>query len=105
MLRGLDVCFWAKALNISAYVINLSHDVALNGDVPERFLYGKNVCYDHLIVFGYKAFVHGPKDKRSKFDVKTRQWIFVDYGQDEFGYRFFDQVKNKLVRSCDVVFF
>ena len=43
-------------------------------------------------MFGYKAFVHIPKDERSKVDVKTQQCIFVGYGQDQFGYRFYDPV-------------
>ena len=48
--------------------------------------------------------MHIPKDERSKLDVKTRQCIFVGYGLDEFGYRFYDPVEKKLVRSRDVVF-
>ena len=27
------------------------------------------------------------------------------YGQDEFGYRFYDPIDKKLIRSRDVVFF
>ena len=38
-------------------------------------------------------------------NVKTRQCIFIGYGQDEFDYRFYDPVEKKLVRSRDVVFF
>ena len=49
--------------------------------------------------------MHVPKDERSKFDVKTRQCIFISYGQDEFRYFFYDLVKKKLIRSRDVVFF
>ena len=74
----------------------------MNGDVPERVWSGKNVCYAHLNVFRCKAFVHVLKDERPKLDVKTRKYIFVGYGQDEFGYCFFDPVEKKLVRSCDV---
>ncbi|VFQ96519.1 unnamed protein product [Cuscuta campestris] len=43
-------------------------------------------------------------DERSKLDVKTRQCIFVGYGHDEFGYRLYDPVEKKLVRSRDVIF-
>jgi len=57
-----------------------------------------------LRVFGCKAFVHVPKDERSKLDVKTRQCIFIGYGQDEYGYRLYDPVEKKLVRSRDVEF-
>ncbi|KAB5519390.1 hypothetical protein DKX38_023709 [Salix brachista] len=73
-------------------------------DVPDRVWNGKDVSYDHLRVFGCKAFVHIPKDERSKLDVKTRQCIFLGYGLDEFGYRLYDPVEKKLVRSRDVVF-
>ncbi|VFQ81624.1 unnamed protein product [Cuscuta campestris] len=44
------------------------------------------------------------RDERSKLDVKTRQCIFVGYGHDEFGYRLYDPVEKKLVRSRDVIF-
>ncbi|KAJ0013304.1 hypothetical protein Pint_20997 [Pistacia integerrima] len=50
------------------------------------------------------AFVHIHKDERFKLDMKTRQCIFIAYGLDEFGYRLYDPVKKKLVRSCDVMF-
>ena len=60
--------------------------------------------YDHLRVFGCKAFVHVLKDERSKLDAKSRQCIFTGYGENEFGYRFYDPVEKKLVRSRDVKF-
>ena len=45
-----------------------------------------------------------PKDEKSKLDMKSRPCIFIDYGEDEFGYRFYDPVHKKLIRSRDVVF-
>ena len=60
--------------------------------------------YDHLRVFGCKDFVHVPKDEKSKLDAKSRQCIFIGYGENEFGYRFYDPVEKKLVRSRDVKF-
>ncbi|KAK8564769.1 hypothetical protein V6N12_058351 [Hibiscus sabdariffa] len=49
------------------------------------------MSYDHLYLFICKAFVHVPKDERSKLDAKTRQCIFIGYGLDgEFGYRLYD---------------
>ncbi|KAJ0086303.1 hypothetical protein Patl1_08345 [Pistacia atlantica] len=44
------------------------------------------------------------RDKSSKLDMKTQQCIFTGYGLDEFGYRLYDPVEKKLVRSHDVVF-
>jgi hypothetical protein len=76
----------------------------LQGDVPNRVYYGKEVSYDHLKVFGCKAFVHIPQDERSKLDSKTRQCIFLSYGGDQFSYKLFDPIARKFVRSSDVVF-
>jgi hypothetical protein len=96
--------FWGEALSTSVHVLNLTPCVPLQFDVPDRVWTGKDVSYDHLRVFGCKAFVHIPKDERPKLDVKTRQCIFLGYGLDEFGYRLYDPVEKKLVRSRDVVF-
>ena len=96
--------FWGEALYAVAHVINLTPTIALQNDVPDSFWYGKKPSYDHLRVFGCKCFVHVPKDERSKLDAKTRQCIFIGYGQDEFGYRCYDPIEKKLVRSRDVVF-
>ncbi|GJT03502.1 phospholipase-like protein [Tanacetum coccineum] len=38
------------------------------------------------------AFVHIPKDERSKLDVKTKPCVFLGYGQDEFGYRTLESI-------------
>ena len=96
--------FWGEALYIAVHVINLSPAVALNSEVTNKIWFGKNVKYDHLRVFGCKSFVHVPKDERSKLDAKSRQCIFIGYGEDEFGYRFYDPIEKKLVRSRDVKF-
>ncbi|GJZ27300.1 putative RNA-directed DNA polymerase [Tanacetum coccineum] len=101
---GLPASFWGEALNTAVHVINLTPCVPLRFDVPDRVWSGKDVSYRHLRVFGCKAFVHIPKDERSKLDVKTKPCVFLGYGQDEFGYRLYDPVQKKLVRSRDVVF-
>ncbi len=84
------------------HVISLSPTASLNAEVPDKILFGKKAKYDHLRVFGYKAFVQVPNDERSKLDAKTRQCIFLGYGEDEFGYRLYDLVEKKCVRSRDV---
>lgn len=96
----------AKILSMRTAVdlINLSPSFPLNGDVPEKVWTEKEVSYDHLRVFGCRAFVHIPKDERSKLDPKAKQCIFLGYGHEEFGYRMYDPVDKKVVRSRDVVF-
>ncbi|GKC23794.1 putative RNA-directed DNA polymerase [Tanacetum coccineum] len=60
---------------------------------------GKDVSYHHLRVFRCKASVHIPKDEKSKLDMKNKPCVFRGYGQDELGYRLYDPVQKKLVRS------
>ncbi|GJS25062.1 putative RNA-directed DNA polymerase [Tanacetum coccineum] len=101
---GLPASFWGEALNTAVHVINLTPCVPLRFDVPDRVWSGKDVSYHHLRVFGCKASVHIPKDERSKLDVKNKPCVFLGYGQDELGYRLYDPVQKKLVRSRDVEF-
>ncbi|KAL0551899.1 hypothetical protein IC582_010991 [Cucumis melo] len=100
----LPQSFWGEALNTVIHVLNLTPCVPLGSEVPNRIWSGKDISYSHLRVFGCKAFVHVPKDERSKLDAKTKPCVFLGYGQDEFGYRVYDRVKKKLIRSRDVVF-
>ena len=93
-----------EALSTAVYLINLSPSYPLEGYVPNRVYYDKEISYEHLKVFGCKAFVHIPQYERSKLDSKTRQCIFLGYGGDQFGYKFYDPVARKVVRSRDVVF-
>ncbi|RDY13059.1 hypothetical protein CR513_02068, partial [Mucuna pruriens] len=84
--------------------IRSDNGVALNTEVPDKIWFGKDVKYDHLRVFGCKAFVHVPKDERSKLGMKTRQCIVIGYGHDEYDYKMYDPVEKKLIRSRDVQF-
>lgn len=44
------------------------------------------------------------KDERFKLDVKIRQCVLLNYVLDEFGYKCYDLMTKKLVRSQDVLF-
>lgn len=63
------------------------------------------MSFKNLSVFGCRAFVHIPKDESGKLDNKTKQCIFVGYGEEEYGYRLWDPINKKISRSRDVVFF
>lgn len=46
--------------------------------------------------FGCVTYVHIDLDAISKLDPKSKKCIFIGYGNDEFGYRFWDESKNHL---------
>ena len=62
----------------------------------------KKVKFSHLIVFFFffffcVSYVHINSDAHSKLDAKSKICFFIDYGDEKFGYRFWDE-KNKKIR-------
>ena len=55
-----------------------------------------------LKFFGCIAFVHIPKEKRTKFDKKCFECIMVGYTAN--GYRLWDKINNRIVTSRNVQF-
>ena len=55
-------------------------------------------------MFGCKEYIHIPKYERSKLDDKAKKCIFLGYGHEKIGYRYWDPVARKLIKSRDVVF-
>ena len=70
------------------YLINRSPSNLLWFDVPKKVWISKEISYNHLKVFECQAFIHVPKEQRSKLDDKALPCIFIGYGNEEFGYKF-----------------
>lgn len=106
MLRmdKLPKSFWGEAVTAACYLLNRSPSVPLGFDITERAWTGKDASYSHLKVFGCKAFMHVPKEQRSKLDSKATPCVFIGYGDEEFGYGLWAPEHKKVVRSGDVVF-
>ena len=96
--------YWVEAMLTVVYLINWSPSVPLKGDVPQRMWTGRSVSYQHLRVFGYLAYMHVGKYQRSKLESKSKPCIFLGYSEDEFGYRMWDLLDKKVIRSRDVIF-
>ena len=84
-------------------LINLSPIAIFDGDILNKVWTGNDVSYDHLRVFDCKAFVHVPKDQRSNLDDKAKPCIFMGYGHEQFGYRLWDPINKKIIKSKDVM--
>jgi hypothetical protein len=101
---GLPKTFWADAVSTAAYLINRGPSVPLNCRLPEEVWSGKEVNLSHLKVFGCVSYVHIDSDARSKLDAKSRKCYFIGYGDEAFGYRFWDDQNRKIIRSKNVIF-
>lgn len=67
---------------------------------------GRKVNLKHLRVFGSRAYVHIPKQLRTKWDSKSKEMIFVGFCEDSKAYRLMDKNNplGKIQKARDVVF-
>lgn len=79
--------FWAEAVNTAVYLKNRSSTKTVKETTPEKAWTGKKVDLSHLRVFGSRTFVHISKQKRTKWDLKSKEMIFVGYHEDSKAYR------------------
>ena len=72
--------------------------------LPEEVWSGKEVKFSHLKVFGCISYVHVDSDACSKLDAKSKICFFIGYGDEKFGYRFWDEQNRKIIKSRNVIF-
>nr|CAN80991.1 hypothetical protein VITISV_021529 [Vitis vinifera] len=72
--------------------------------LPEEVWSGKEVKFSHLKVFCCVSYVHIDSNARSKLDAKSKICFFIGYGDEKFGYRFWDEQNRKIIRSRNVIF-
>jgi hypothetical protein len=101
---GLGQEFWAEAVDTACYLVNRSPSSTLDDMTPHEVWTGKKPSLTHLRVFGCDAYVHIPKENRSKLDKKDEKCIFIGYKDGLKGYKLWNPETKKVVYSRDVVF-
>ena len=101
---GLGQEFWAEAVETACYLVNRSPSSALEDKTPHEVWTGKKPYLSHLRVFGCDAYVHLPKEKRTKLDNKSEKCIFIGYKDGLKGYKLWNPETRKVVYNRDVVF-
>ncbi|GBM25157.1 hypothetical protein AVEN_96712-1 [Araneus ventricosus] len=96
---------WAEACNTVAYVLNHTRPTPVEDETPYELCLRKSEDFNlkRLRIFGTKCYVHEPKQRRRKWDKKSIGGLFVGYEAHD-GYRVFIPSKNKMKRSCSVIF-
>lgn len=100
---GLEQSFWGEALKTGVYILNVIPKMKC-GKSPNELWNGEKDNLQRIRVFGCKAMMHVPAEKRKKLDEKSIECIFVGYGYNVLGYRLFNPKDKKIVVSRDVVF-
>ena len=100
---GLPLHMWAEIVNNVVYLINRGPSTTLHCGIPEEAWTGKKVSYSFLKTFSCEAFSYIDFENRTKLEAKSKKYIVVGYGIDEFGYRIWDFENCKIIRSRDVI--
>ena len=102
---GLSLSYWGEAVICAAYIRNRCPTSAISSDcTPYELWHGKKPSLDHLRVFGCKAYVHIPDQKRSKLDAKSKPCVFIGYSDISKAYRFYDPASPSVIESRDAIF-
>ena len=68
---------WAEATMMVVYIQNRSlHRILESMTLKEAFL-GKKPNANHLLIFGFPAYIHIPKDKIKKLDATSMKVCFL----------------------------
>ena len=84
----------------TGYLINRTPSLVLNGKMPYRVLYGKELTYDHLRILGSLCYAHVKTG--DKFVSRSRRCAFVGYPYGKKGWCLYDLEKRDFFVSCDV---
>ncbi|KAK8926133.1 hypothetical protein KSP39_PZI018401 [Platanthera zijinensis] len=101
---GLGKEFWAEAVATANHLKNRSPTSAVKGCTPFEAIFKEKPKLAYARVFGCDAYVHIPKEKRGKLDMKSERCIFVGYKDGIKGYKLWNPVTKTVTYSKDVVF-
>lgn len=82
---GAPIKLWAEAVNYAAFTLNRTGTSSKKNMSPYRLCFGKEADIANLRIFGEQAYVHVPKEKRRKWDVKAEEGYFVGYDDNTKG--------------------
>ncbi len=101
--QGLDLEFWAEAVNTAVYIKNRCPIKAFESKTPQETWTGRKPNVSHLRVFGCKAFMHIPDEKRSKLESKSMPCAFLGYCEGTKAYRLMCVETKKIIKSRNVI--
>ncbi|RVW63757.1 Retrovirus-related Pol polyprotein from transposon TNT 1-94 [Vitis vinifera] len=102
--NNLPKYFWAKAVNISCYVLNRILLRPILKKTPYELWKNKKPNISYFKVFGCKCFISNTKDNLGKFDAKSDVGIFLGYSTSSKAFRVFNKRTMVVEESIHVIF-
>jgi hypothetical protein len=106
MLSGVELGqeVWIEVVGTTYYLVNRSPSSVLDDKTPHEVWSRKKPSLQNIRVIGCDAYVHVPKENRSKLDKKAEKCIFIGYKDGVKGYKLWNPETKKIVYNRDVVF-
>ena len=86
-------------MDTACYLVNKSPSSVLDEKTPQEVWTGKKPSLTHLKVFICEAYVHVPKENRSKLDKKAEKCICIGYKYGIKGCKLWNTKNKKVVYS------
>src|SRR5271154_6318789 len=99
----LDKRLWMEIAETVVYLKNRSPTSAV-ATTPYELWHGAKPDLSHLRIIGSTAYVHVPKEKRTKLDTHSHKGIMIGYGGGTNQYKGWDLTREDTVVSRDVGF-
>ena len=96
--------FWGEATLHVVHTINRIPSIVIHNQTSYKRLFGSPADYHHLHSFGSACFVLLQSHEHNKLEPRSRVCCFLDYGETQKGYRYYDPVSHRLRVSHNVVF-
>jgi hypothetical protein len=84
-------------MGTACYLVNESPSSALDVKTPQEVWTGKKPFLTHLKVFDCEAYVHVPKENKSKLDKKVEKCIYLGYKDGLKCYKIWNLETKKVV--------
>ncbi|GBE82734.1 hypothetical protein SCP_0411190 [Sparassis crispa] len=102
---GLPNTYWGDAVLHAVHILNSVPTCTLPDNLtPHEAHTGNKPSMAHLRVFGCKAYVHVPKEKRQKLDSKMFECTHLGFAANRKAYRLVHRATGCIVKSRDVYF-
>jgi len=102
---GLPNAYWADAILYATHILNCVPTCAIaDGLTLHEAFTGNRPSVAHLRIFGCKAHVHVPDEKRRKLDTKSVECIFLGFTENRKAYVCVHRLSSRIFESRDVVF-
>uniref|UniRef100_A0AAV1TGH0 Integrase catalytic domain-containing protein n=1 Tax=Peronospora matthiolae TaxID=2874970 RepID=A0AAV1TGH0_9STRA len=100
----LEKRFWAEAAMTAIYIKNRLPSPKIDHETPFEIVYKSKPSVKHMRVFGCRAFILTPREKRLKWDPKAREGMFMGYEEASKAYRVYDIEAGQVVLTRDITF-